>query len=75
MPARVILALEEQIGGSLKRDIADRGYRCHNAPQTHKCKVYISGQKRCVTDVIKRELCRRSAVKTVIGHLKTDQLQ
>ncbi|MFM9162702.1 MAG: IS5/IS1182 family transposase, partial [Methylocystis sp.] len=46
--------------------------RGHNAPQTHKFKVYISGQKRRVTDVIKRELRRRSAVEPVIGHLKTD---
>ena len=34
--------------------------------------VYISGQKRRVTDAIKRELRRRSAVEPVIGHLKTD---
>jgi len=70
--AKVIPALEEQIGGSLKRIVADRGYRGHNAPQTHKFKVYISGQKRRVTDTIKRELRRSSAVEPVIGHLKTD---
>ena len=70
--AKVIPALEEQIGGSVKRIVADRGYRGHNAPQTHKFKVYISGQKRRVTDAIKRELRRRSAVEPVIGHLKTD---
>ncbi|NDB69826.1 MAG: IS5/IS1182 family transposase, partial [Methylocystaceae bacterium] len=68
----VIPALEEQIGGSVKRIVADRGYRGHNAPQTHKFKVYISGQKGRVTDAIKRELRRRSAVEPVIGHLKTD---
>ena len=49
--------------------ICNRG---HNAPQTHKFKVYISGQKRRVTDAIKRELRRRSAVEPVIGHFKTD---
>ena len=70
--ARVIPALEEQVGGSLKRIVADRDYRGHNAPQTHKFKVYISGQKRRVTDAIKRELSRRSAVEPVIGYLKTD---
>jgi hypothetical protein len=34
--------------------------------------VFISGQKRGVFGVIKRELRRRSAVEAVIGHLKTD---
>src|ERR1700678_2969779 len=32
----------------------------------------FSGQKRGVTDQIKRELKRRSAVEPVIGHLKED---
>jgi IS5 family transposase len=54
------------------RIVADRGYRGHNAPETHKFKVYISGQRRRVTEAIKRELRRRSAVEPVIGHLKTD---
>ena len=35
-------------------------------------KVYISGQKRGVTDAIKRELRRRPAVEPVIGHAKND---
>ena len=34
--------------------------------------VFTSGQKRGVTDKIKRELRRRSAVEPVIGHLKSD---
>jgi hypothetical protein len=33
-------------------------------------KVYISRQKRGVTEVIKRDLRRRSAVEPVIGHVK-----
>ena len=35
-------------------------------------RVYTSGQKRGVTDQIKRELRRRSAVEPVIGHLKEE---
>ena len=35
-------------------------------------KVYISGQKRGVTDAIKRDLRRRSAVEPVIGHTKSE---
>ena len=70
--ATVIPEIETQIGASLARIVADRGYRGHNAPPDHKFKVYISGQKRGVTDAIKRELRRRSAVEPVIGHAKAE---
>ena len=70
--AAVIPAIEKQIGGAINRMVADKGYRGHNAPLDYKYKVYISGQKRGVTDVIKRGLKRRSAVEPVIGHTKTD---
>jgi transposase, IS5 family len=68
--ATVIPEIETQIGVNLSRIIADRGYRGHNAPPDHRFKVYISGQKRRVTEHIKRELRRRSAVEPVIGHAK-----
>ena len=68
----VIPEIEAQIGASLSRIVADRGYRGHNAPPDHKMKVYISGQKRGVTDAIKRDLRRRSAVEPVIGHAKAE---
>ena len=70
--AQVIPDMEKQIGVSLSRIVADRGYRGHNAPEEHKFSVFIAGQKRRVTEVIKRELRRRSAVEPVIGHLKSD---
>ena len=66
----MIPEIETQIGASLARIVADRGYRGHNAPPDHKFKVYISGQRRRVTETIKRELRRRSAVEPVIGHAK-----
>ena len=47
--ATVIPEIETQIGASLARIVADRGYRGHNAPPDHKFKVYISGQRRRVT--------------------------
>ncbi len=68
----VIPDMERQIGASLTRIVADRGYRGHNAPPGYQFKVFISGQKRRVTEQIKRELRRRSAVEPVIGHLKSD---
>jgi transposase, IS5 family len=66
----VIPEIETQVGASLSRIVADRGYRGHNAPPDHKMKVYVSGQKRDVTDGVKRDLRRRSAIEPVIGHAK-----
>ena len=70
--ATVIPEIETQIGANLARIVADRGYRGHNAPPGHTFKVYISGQRRRVTETIKRELRRRSAVEPVSGHAKTE---
>ncbi len=68
----VIPEMEKRIGTSITRIVADRGYRGHNAPETHKFRVFISGQRRRVTQAIKRELKRRSAVEPVIGHSKNE---
>ena len=68
----IVPAIVQQTGGSLTRVIADAGYRGHKAPTIKGMRVYTSGQKRGVTDQIKRELKRRSAVEPVIGHLKED---
>ena len=64
--ATVIPEIEAQIGANLARIVADAGYRGHNAPPSHKFKVYISGQKRRVTDTIKREL--RTPRRRRTGH-------
>lgn len=70
--ATVIPEMEALIGNTLERILADKGYRGHNAPPTHKFRVFTSGQKRWMTPKIKRELRRRSAVEPVIGHLKSE---
>ena len=57
---------------NLTRIVADRGYRGHNAPPGHKFRVSISGQRRRLTETIKRELRRRPAVEPVIGHAKAE---
>jgi IS5 family transposase len=64
--------MEAQLGANLTRIVVDRGYRGHKAPPDHKFKVYVSGQRRWVTETIKRELRRRSAVEPDIGHAKSD---
>ncbi len=68
----VIPAMQALLGNTLDRVITDAGYRGHNAPPEHRFKVYVSGQKRRVTEQIKREFKRRSAIEPVIGHLKDD---
>jgi IS5 family transposase len=70
--AKVIPAITEQIGVSLKRVFADAGYRGHNAPAVGGLRVYTAGQKRGVTDRIKKLMRRRSAVEPVIGHVKNE---
>ncbi|MBC8270410.1 MAG: IS5 family transposase [Rhodospirillaceae bacterium] len=67
----VIPEIEALTGGTLKRILADAGYRGHNAPDSHKFRVFTAGQKRRVTPAIKRLMKRRSAVEPVIGHLKS----
>src|SRR5271157_1985863 len=70
--ATVIPAMEDMIGNTIERLLADAGYRGHNAPTDYKFRVYTSGQKRRLTPQIKRELRRRAAIEPVIGHLKAE---
>lgn len=70
--ATVIPQMQALLGNVIDRIITDAGYRGHNAPPEHKFKVYTAGQKRRVTEHIKREFKRRSAIEPVIGHLKND---
>jgi len=66
----VIPEIEDLTGATLKRILADAGYRGHNAPSVYKMRAFTSGQKRRVTPAIKRQMKRRSVVEPVIGHLK-----
>jgi transposase, IS5 family len=66
----VIDATEKLTGCAIERAYVDKGYRGHDT--TNPRRVFISGQKRGVFGVIKRELRRRSAIEAVIGHMKGD---
>lgn len=70
--ATIIPDIEKLTGATLKRIYADAGYRGHNAPISHKFRVFTAGQKRRVTSAIKRQMRRRSAVEPVIGHIKNE---
>jgi len=68
--ATVIEATERLTGCAIERGYVDKGYRGHHTPNPRR--IFISGQKRGVFGIIKRELKRRSAIEAVIGHMKTD---
>src|SRR6478672_8789190 len=63
----VIDATEKVTGCAIERGYVDKGYRGHDTQNPRR--VFISGQKRGVFGVIKRELRRRSAIEPVIGQL------
>src|SRR5947209_10136297 len=66
----IIADLEKLTGVTVRRIHGDKGYRGHNYP--NRFKVWIPGQVRRVTAVIRREMKRRAAVEPVLGHLKGD---
>ena len=68
--ARRIEDTQRLTGREIERAYVDKGYRGHDAPNPRR--VFISGQKRGVFGVIKRELRRRSAIEPVIGHMKAE---
>jgi transposase, IS5 family len=64
----VIEDTEKLTGCAIARAFVDKGYRGHDVENPHR--IFISGQKRGVFGIIKRELRRRSAIEAVIGHMK-----
>jgi transposase, IS5 family len=68
----IIPEIEKQLGVTLQRIIADAGYRGHNAPSPYRFKVYTAGQKRGMTEHIRRQMRRRAAIEPVIGHAKSE---
>src|SRR3974390_1235844 len=66
----IIEGTEKLTGCAIEHTYVEKVYRAHNAKTPNR--VFISGQKRGVFGLIKRELRRRSAIEAVIGHLKTD---
>lgn len=68
--AEVIEGTEALTGCPIERAYVDKGYRGHKTP--NPLRVFISGQKRGVHGVIKRELRRRSGIEPIIGHMKED---
>jgi len=66
----VVEETQKLTGREIERAYVDKGYRGHGL--SRPLSVFISGQKRGVFGVIKRELRRRSAIEAVIGHMKSE---
>lgn len=60
----IISSTETLTGRPIERAYVDKGYRCRKTENARR--VFISGQKRGVFGVIKRELRRRSAIEPVV---------
>lgn len=63
--------VEKNIGRRPCKAFLDKGYKGYDEEETE---VYITGQKRGVTKIIRRELKRRAAIEPIIGHAKHDGL-
>ena len=61
----IIEGTEKLTGCAIERAYVDKGYRGHNAANPRR--MFISGQKRGVFGIIKRELRRRSASRPLSG--------
>ena len=57
-------------GREIERAYVDEGYRVHDARKQNR--VFRLGRKRGVHGQIKKELRRRSAIESLIGHTKID---
>ncbi|SIT53572.1 hypothetical protein BQ8794_130056 [Mesorhizobium prunaredense] len=64
--------MEKTIGNEIGRILADAGYRGHNAPQSHKFRIFTAGQKRRVTPAIKRQMRRRSSPSSATSRANTE---
>jgi len=53
----------------IERSFVDKGYRGHGIEDRE---IYISGQRKGMTKVLKKQLKRRSAIEPHIGHMKSD---
>jgi transposase, IS5 family len=62
--------LQQTTGIEAKRVHVDRGYRGHG--HTNPFRIWITGQVRNVTRIIKREMKRRAAIEPMIGHRKAE---
>lgn len=71
--AAALADLRRQVGRAPLRVMVDQGYQGHRIV-SRETQIYITKQKRGITDKLKRELKRRTVVEPVIGHAKNEGL-
>ncbi len=57
-------------GVLIKKAFVDQGYRGHVPSES--IDIYLAGQKRGITPVLKKMLKRRNAIEPIIGHMKSE---
>ena len=60
---------EEVSNKTIKRVVVDKGYKGHKVEGKE---IFISGQKRGMTNYFKKLLKRRQAIEPLIGHMKSE---
>ncbi len=65
--------INKNVGRAPKKAAADQGYKGHKV-QGHSTAIYLTAQKRGVTDKIKKWLKRRAVIEPIIGHAKNEGL-
>ena len=66
---------ERITGVEIESAFVDKGYKGHGVesdPLRNHTKIFISGQKKGITKSLKKQLKRRSAIETMIGHMKQE---
>ena len=66
----VVDTTKKLTGSAIEDAYVDKCNRGHDTANPHS--IFISGQRRGIFGIIKRELRRRSAIEAVIGHMKMD---
>ena len=66
--------VRDLVGRSPLRAAVDQGYKGHRLTGHPHTAVFLTGQKRGVTEKIKRWLKRRAVIEPIIGHAKNDGL-
>lgn len=67
---KTLLRYFERTVHIVKQAFVDRSYR--GSRSTEGCKIYLAGQRRGMTRVLKRKLKRRNAIEPIIGRVKSD---
>ncbi len=57
-------------GQVVKQVFVDRGYR--GCASTDATAIYMAGQRRGITRVLRKKLKRRNAIEPIIGHMKAE---